>query len=238
MEAIVLAGGYGTRLQHIVSDVPKPMAPVNGRPFLEYILGYLRREGVRKVVFAVGYKKERIMDFFRNSWSNMELTYSCEEKPLFTGGAIKQALHQCYDEQVFVINGDTYFDVSLKQMRTDFYANQAHISIAVKEMRNFDRYGIVLIDEYQNIVGFDEKQPTKSGFINGGIYLIKRDVLDTYPDIFSFEKDFLEKQFQMLKMRAFPSDGYFIDIGIPQDYYKAQDDFLMQNGFAAMEGIL
>lgn len=225
MEVIILAGGFGTRLRHIISNVPKPMAIVAGRPFLKYILEYLRREGVTHAVIAVGYKKESIMEYFGDEYRGIKLTYSSEEKPLFTGGAVKQALGCCREDSVFVINGDTFFDVPLKKMEEDFLYHRANIGVAVHEMHQFSRYGTVLTDAEQWITGFEEKKEMQHGLINGGVYLIQKHILDGYPEVFSFEKDVLEKLVGSLKVRAFDSPGYFIDIGIPEDYYKAQKDF-------------
>jgi D-glycero-alpha-D-manno-heptose 1-phosphate guanylyltransferase len=226
MEAIILAGGFGTRLQHIVSDVPKPMATIAGRPFLEYILDYLKHESVNQAILAVGYKKECIMEYFGKNYQGMQLTYSSEDKPLLTGGAIKQALGYCQGENVFVINGDTYFDVHLRKMMEDFLSHQADISVAIHEMHNFCRYGTVHTDAGQWITGFEEKKEKQNGYINGGIYLIKKSILDDYPEVFSFEKDVMERLVEKVRMRAFTCSGYFIDVGIPEDYYKAQDYFI------------
>jgi D-glycero-alpha-D-manno-heptose 1-phosphate guanylyltransferase len=225
MEAIILAGGFGTRLRHIVTDVPKPMATVAGRPFIEYILNYLGHESVAHAILAVGYKKECIMEYFGKDYQGMQLTYSREDKPLFTGGAIRQALGYCQDDSVFVINGDTYFNVPLKKMQKDFFSHPADISVAIRKMHHFSRYGTVRTDADHWITGFEEKKEKQSGFINGGVYLIKKSSLAGYPEAFSYEEEVLVKQVKTLRMRAFDSPGYFIDIGIPEDYYKAQADF-------------
>lgn len=219
MEAIVLAGGFGTRLAHIVSDVPKPMAPVCGRPFLRFILDDLQKKGIDRVVLAVGYKQEVIRDFFGNSYRGMELLYSPEDTPLFTGGAIKKALHVCREDRVFVINGDTYFDVDLAEMSK----MQASLVIAVKRLRDFSRYGTVCVEDGR-ITGFAEKQPCAEGLINGGIYWMERSLLESVlEEKFSFEQQILETQYDRISMMAYESDGYFIDIGIPEDYALAQE---------------
>lgn len=219
MEAIVLAGGFGTRLAHIVSDVPKPMAPVCGRPFLRFILDDLQNKGVDRVILAVGHKQEVIRDFFGNSYRGMELLYSPEDTPLFTGGAIKKALQMCREERVLVVNGDTYFDVDLAQMSQI----QSPLVIAVKRLHDFSRYGTVHVDAGR-ITGFAEKQPCSEGLINGGIYWMERSLLENIPeDKFSFEQRVLEAQYDRIAMMAYESEGYFIDIGIPEDYALAQE---------------
>lgn len=225
MEAIVLAGGLGTRLSHLLPDVPKVMADVAGKPFLAYPLAHLAGMGVTRAVLAVGYRQETVSAYFGNAYKGMELLYSREDAPLYTGGAIKRALSLCQGREVFVINGDTFFDVPLKAMRDDFRAGGAGISVAVKEMRDFGRYGTVSFSEGMAISGFHEKAPRKEGYINGGVYLLAPGVLSGYPDRFSFEKEVLETDFRKHAARAFPCDGYFIDIGVPEDYAKARNDF-------------
>jgi len=224
MEAIILAGGFGTRLSHIVSDVPKPMAPVNGRPFLEYIFDYLVQNKVEHIVLAIGYKGEIIQDYFGNSYRGLEITYSVEDTPLGTGGAIKKAIKCCKESDVFIINGDTYFDVDLFEMKDFHKSKNSNLTIAVKLMSNFDRYGSVVINN-DRIIKFEEKKKTLEGKINGGIYLINqcifKSVLETS---FSFEQRVLENG--CYDIYAYNSEGYFIDIGIPEDYEKAQKDFL------------
>ena len=225
MEAIILAGGFGTRLAHIVKDVPKPMAPVCKKPFLTYILDDIISKGIDKVVLAVGYKKEIIENYFKDNYNNCSVEYSDEDKPLFTGGAIKKSLYKCKDENVLVINGDTFFDVDLKSMLDFHVKNNADITVACKKMFDFDRYGTVNIEKGR-IIEFKEKVFTKEGVINGGIYIIKKDLLNCIQEEkFSFETDFMEKEVGNKNIYAFLSDGYFIDIGIEKDYYKAQEDF-------------
>lgn len=221
MQAIILAGGFGTRLQSVVSDVPKPMAPVCNRPFLTYLLDELDLQGFTKVVLAVGYKKEIIMDYFKNKYKSVEIVYSVEEKPLGTGGCVKLAMKYITDPFAFVLNGDTMFKVDYKCM-----AEQKDLSIACKKMYRFDRYGEVQI--HQGIItAFQEKKFVEVGYINGGIYYLPRDIFDKYdlPERFSIEKDFFEAYIQKLSIKAYLSDDHFLDIGIPEDYAKAQVDF-------------
>ena len=115
MEAIILAGGKGTRLQSVVSDVPKPMADVNGRPFLSYLLHFLSTKGVRKVVLSVGYKHEVISNYYSNCFENMSICYAIENEPLGTGGALVESLKQVTDSNVLLLNGDSFFDINLKK---------------------------------------------------------------------------------------------------------------------------
>ncbi len=223
MEAIILAGGFGTRLSHIVSDVPKPMAPVNNKPFLEYIFNNLSKYNLSKIIMAVGYKSNLIKEHFGDSFKEIKIEYSEELTPLGTGGAIKKAVSICRDKEIFIINGDTFFDVDLRNMKEIHRDSSCDITIAVKEMKHFNRYGTVII-ENNRITKFIEKQDVDRGKINGGVYLINRNIFENLDDkVFSFEQTILESL--KYTMCAYESNGYFIDIGIPEDYYKAQEDF-------------
>lgn len=225
-EAIVLAGGFGTRLAHVVPDVPKPMAPVCGKPFLSYILSDIAKKGIERVVLAVGYKKECIECFFGNCFEGMGLVYSPESEPLLTGGAIRQAAALCAADEVFVMNGDTFFDVDLPEMLRAHQRTNAVLTVATKRMADFDRYGTVETDRQGRIVNFREKTYRAQGKINGGIYLLQRQEILAFPEKrFSFEKDYMERYVKAKRMYAFCTDGYFIDIGIPEDYARAQEEF-------------
>ena len=223
MEAIILAGGFGTRLQSVVSDVPKPMAPINGKPFLEYILLYLKKYGINKVVLAVSYKKDIIKDYFKDYFYGINIIYSEENEPLGTGGAIKEALKNIDSHNVYVLNGDTYFDIDLRKMKL----NKNKIQISLKLMHNFDRYGSVIIDNDGSILEFCEKEYKKVGLINGGIYLIRRDLFNDFnaKEVFLFE-DFIKNNVRKLNVSSVVFDDYFIDIGIPSDYKQACCDFI------------
>lgn len=225
MEAIVLAGGFGTRLSHIVKDVPKPMALVANRPFLEYILDYLKNNGITRVILATGYKHDSIEKHFGNEYNGLEVIYSLEDTPLFTGGAIKKAIRMCEDKKVFIINGDTYFDVNLYEMKEFHDSNDSSITVATKLMHDFNRYGTVTLNN-DRIVKFKEKGYNEKGLINGGVYLLDKDVLkDVEQSKFSFEQDIMEKKISCLNIFSFKSEGYFIDIGVEEDYYAAQNHF-------------
>ena len=225
MEAIVLAGGFGTRLAHVVSDVPKPMAPVAGKPFLEYILQDLVQNGVKHIAIAVHHKKEVIMDYFGTEFCGIPIDYSVEDVPLKTGGAIKKALSLCREERVFVINGDTFYRVPLKEMQAFADGFGGPVVIAVKGMTDFSRYGKVDVDESRIITCFHEKEFCTRGYINGGVYNISRMALESYPEAFSIEEIYFPEILKKRGIAAFPCNGYFIDIGIPEDYEKAQHDF-------------
>jgi D-glycero-alpha-D-manno-heptose 1-phosphate guanylyltransferase len=223
-EAIVLAGGLGTRLQNVLPDTPKSMAPINGRPFLAYVLDYLESEGINKVILSVGYRKEQIINYFGSKYNSISIIYSEESEPLGTGGAVKLALSKCTLDQVFIINGDTYFTPELSEMEKVSFHSSADIVIAIKKMTDTKRYGLVLTDEKGKIVEFREKQKDSGkGWINGGIYLINSNLFHDFPQQkFSIENDVFKLLCTSLNIQSFKSDSYFLDIGIPEDYKRAQ----------------
>ncbi len=224
-QAIILAGGFGTRLQKVVSDLPKPMADINGKPFLEYLFNYLEKYKIKKVILSVGYKHEKITEYFGNKFNNIEIKYAVENEPLGTGGAIKFAIDKIDNNNFFLINGDTFFDVNLNSLANFFLTNKADIALSLKPLTDFDRYGAVEIDNKKRIKKFNEKKYQKHGLINGGIYALNKNIFNYTDKIkFSFEKDIMEKYLTKLKMYGFISDTYFIDIGIPDDYEKAQKE--------------
>ncbi|EAH5703355.1 nucleotidyltransferase family protein, partial [Campylobacter coli] len=214
MQAIVLAGGLGTRLRSVVQDLPKPMAPINGKPFLAFVLEYLKKQGITEIILSVSYKYELIQEYFKDEFEGMKIRYNVEKELLGTGGAIKDALKLVKNE-VYVVNGDTFFDIDLKKL----VLNGSKICIALKQMQNFDRYGTVNVDEQGIVTSFEEKVFKKQGLINGGIYLLKKDIFDEFSleKKFSFE-EFLQENYKSLKIQTQIFDDYFIDIGVPQDY--------------------
>ena len=230
MDVVILAGGLGTRLRSVVSEVPKCMAPVNNKPFLFYLLKYLSSyPNINKVVLSVGYLKEIIYKWIDENHSNFpfEICYAVEEKPLGTGGGIKNALTKCISDNVLILNGDTFFDINIQELENKHNEINPDISLVLKPMKNFDRYGTVVLDKNGFVESFNEKSFCKDGLINGGVYLINRNKsnLDSLPEKFSFEKDVLEPGAYKKSLYGIIQDGYFIDIGIPADYHKADVEF-------------
>jgi len=221
-EAIILAGGLGTRLRKVVKDVPKPMADINGKPFLWYLLNYLNNQGIEKVILSVGYKYEIIKSYFGDKFKNLKIIYSIEKELLGTGGAIKKALSLVEGDEAFVLNGDTFFDIDLNNFYNLHKNKKSILSIALKYMCNFSRYGRVLINENNKIIAFEEKKFYKEGYINGGIYILKKDIFKgtelESKNKFSLEKDLLENYYKVSNFYGFPFNAFFIDIGIPEDY--------------------
>ena len=228
MEAIILAGGFGTRLQKIVNDLPKSMAPVNGRPFLEYLLDYLVTQDITDVVLSVGHLRNPIMDHFGTCYRNLRIEYSIEEEPLGTGGGIRLALWKVSGDRAITMNGDSLFRVDLHRMMDRHLKNKANSTLALRELKETGRYGRVTMNRSHRILGFSEKQPgAGKGYINGGIYIIEKGFLmdPGFRGRFSIEKDCFEQCYATSRMFGFPSEGYFLDIGIPEDYQRAQDEF-------------
>lgn len=225
MEVIILAGGLGTRLRSVVKDVPKCMAPIAGKPFLWYLLKYLARYDVSRVTLSVGYLREVIFEWIDEVKDAFpfEFDYAVEEEPLGTGGGIKLALSKAKTADVVILNGDTLFDVDLNELMFQHKESQAEVTLALKPMKNFDRYGQVLTSG-SFISKFVEKKQCDEGDINGGVYVIKRGtkLLEGLPTKFSFEKDVLEKNTFSRTLVGFKHNGYFIDIGIPEDYNQAE----------------
>ena len=221
-EAIILAGGRGTRLGEITRNKPKPMIDINNKPFLEYVLDYLKDEGISKVILAVGYKHEIIKNYFGNNFKGIKLIYSIEEKPLGTGGALKLAGNFIDDTIFSVLNGDTLFKVSLDKLYSFHILKKAKITVALKIQANCYRYGKVELDKDGQIITFFEKGIKEGGLINGGIYVMNYDIIENInSDVFlSLEKDILPDYINK-GLFGLAFNNYFIDIGVPLDYYKA-----------------
>jgi D-glycero-alpha-D-manno-heptose 1-phosphate guanylyltransferase len=228
VEAIILAGGFGTRLQKVVSDVPKSMAMVNDKPFLEYLLNYLTGQGIDRVILSVGYKQDVIRNRFKDHYKHIAIEYAVEESPLGTGGGILNAMHWIKGESVFAMNGDSMFRFDFVAMMNHHLKNRADLTMALRFLDDTSRFGTVKIDEGNQVTGFFEKDKLcNPGYINGGVYIIDKAFYTSLElgTAFSIEKDCFEKQYQKARIFGFPAKGYFLDIGIPDDYMIAQDDF-------------
>jgi len=203
------------------------MAPVYGRPFLCYLLDRLIDAGIGRIVLATGYKHECIESYFGTEYRGAEIVYSQETKPLFTGGAIRKAARLLESSDFVVLNGDTLFDIDLHQLYEFHTQRAAQLSIALRQVPDTSRYGSVTCDEDQ-IVAFHEKvESSGEGAINGGIYAIHRDWLMSLdlPTKFSFEKELMQSMAGQEGFYGLRFSDYFIDIGVPEDYYRAQDEF-------------
>jgi len=227
-EAIILAGGMGTRLRDVISDGPKSMAPINGRPFLEYVLDYLDRWGLRRVILSVGYQKDVIIRHFGNQYKSMEIAYAIENEPLGTGGAILNALRHVQGFATFIFNGDTYFDVNLQRLDDFRRIKEADLCLGIRFEIEPERFGILEFDNNNRITGFVEKPVgLDEGYINGGAYIVRKDYLLRFglPEKFSFEKDFLQKYYStedFYGMRCFANVAHKSSF---KAYQKAIDEF-------------
>jgi D-glycero-alpha-D-manno-heptose 1-phosphate guanylyltransferase len=227
-EAIILAGGFGTRLQEVLPDLPKALAPINGRPFLDYQFDYLDVFGINHIILSVGYMHEKIIGHYGNQYKDIKLDYAIETEPLGTGGGLLLAMQKVEGNSVIVLNGDTFFMIDFKKFVDIHRAKESKLSIILREVVDVSRYGSVERDENKLITGFFEKSKKKgTGYINGGIYLINKAFFLSHnlPEKFSLEKDFFEKIYQNHKILGILCRQYFIDIGIPSDYQRAQHDF-------------
>lgn len=223
MEAIVLAGGLGTRLRSVVPDLPKSLAPVAGRQFLAIVLETLAAQGFTSVVLSVGYRWELIQAAIGDAFAGMTIRYAVENQPLGTGGAIRMSVRQCTGPDVFVLNGDSYVDVDCVAMLAAHRAAGAKLTLCTVAVDDVGRYGRVEL-EGNRIVDFVDKGTTGPGRINAGVYVMARNLLEDskLPEVFSFERDVLAPRVRDLCPLAFPARDSFIDIGVPEDYARAQ----------------
>ena len=225
-QAIILAGGLGTRLRSVVSDLPKCMAPVAGKPFLYFVIEHLLKQGIGKFIFSVGYQSEVIIEYINEQYPMINAQFSIEEEPLGTGGAVKLACSLATEKNVLILNGDTLFTIDAEKLSGFHNACGADCTLSLKPMQNFSRYGVVELNNDHTIASFKEKQHYESGLINGGVYALNVAgfLKEELPQKFSFEKDYLEQYFDKRKMYGLIQDEYFIDIGIPEDFEKAQQE--------------
>ena len=235
-EAIILAGGLGTRLRSVAPDVPKAMAPIAGQPFLAYLLQFLETQGITRVILAVGYRNEAIRDFFGDRYhflgaryQGLKLVYSVEDEPLGTGGALLKALPSADGAFAFVLNGDTFLRLNYPAMAAKLepetleQAPDADLVMALRHVGDARRYDTAVVVRGR-IQGFMARGTEGPGLINAGCYLVARDIFERYPmpPKFSWEGDFLGARTSEIRPIAFECDAPFIDIGIPEALEEAQ----------------
>ncbi len=224
MQAVILAGGLGMRLRGEVPDLPKSMAPILGKPFLEILLSFLEKKGFKRIILSLGYKADNVISYFQNSNRSIELVYVKESQPLGTGGAIRAAIEYCSEDHVFVFNGDTFLDLEISEVEA-LWQRYADPIIVGRHVIDTMRYGSLNIN-HGRVTGFKPSGIAAPGLISAGCYVLPTRCLASYKEgtHFSLELDFLEKFVHETKVRAFVTNGYFIDIGIPSDYRRAQDE--------------
>ena len=243
MEAILLCGGLGTRLRSVVSDRPKPMADIAGKPFLHYLVKMLSKSGVKHLIFALGYMGEQIEAYFKSGEDyGLSISYSYEDSPLGTGGAIRNALSRVSEENVLVLNADTYFRTDYESLLREQLKNKVAMTIASRKIEDISRYGAILKDESGRILRWNEKMSSdqvealRPGEINGGIYVMQKSLIEKIPEgKQSLENDCIPAWLKDgVYLQAISSDGYFMDIGIPEDYAQFRKD--IESGTIEQDG--
>ena len=232
--AIILAGGLGTRLKSVVPELPKPMAPVNGRPFLEHQLDYWIDQGVSRFILSVGYKRDLIIDHFGECYRSVSLTYAVESEPLGTGGGLLNAIRDL-DESFLVLNGDTFFEVDLSNLIKCHEEKNADWTMALFESSNVERYMGVRIDGSGAITELQSKSTAASCLVNGGVYLVAPSILSKTKFLNQKKLSLEDELLPFLKNhggKLFGSicSGVFIDIGVPEDYFRAPEILLTNKG--------
>lgn len=225
MRAVILAGGRGSRLGKLTLDLPKPMLPVAGRPFLEHVLDCLVGAGIRDIILSVGFKAETIQSHFGSRYQAAALHYAREEQPLGTGGAVARALEGTGSEPALVLNGDTLLKLDYAAF-LDWYAKDpVAVAVALRRMDDVARYGAVVVEDGR-VAGFAEKGRSGPGLINAGVYVVQPAVFQAFnlSGRFGFETDLLQRHCRELQPRAYVTQAYFVDIGIPADLERARTD--------------
>lgn len=222
MEAIILAGGLGTRLSSVISGLPKPMAAIGKKPFLEILLTSLAKKKFKRCIFSLGYQADSIIRYFGSNFSGIAIDYVVEEKPLGTGGGLRLALTRVEKDHVFVFNGDTYLDLEIELVESQWRARKKPIIVGCK-VPDSARYGQLLIED-NKVIGFTEKGRSAQGLINAGSYVFTKDQLNAFSvgEVFSLEMDYLIPYAVSNSFDFFETTGLFIDIGVPEDYELAQ----------------
>ena len=223
-EAVILAGGLGSRLRTEVPELPKCMAPVAGKPFIDHVINHLKNHGVKHFVFALGHMSDVMIEHLISTYqAELEMTLAVEEHPLGTGGAICYAAQFVKGDDFFALNGDSLFAMDPQNLK---FLDGEMCVVGLKVMENFERYGTVVLGENGFITSFIEKQAVQKGLINGGLYRLDKKRLMSLglPEKFSFEKDFLEVFCLKKEIRGRIEDAYFIDIGVPEDFRQASLD--------------
>lgn len=226
MKAIILCGGFGTRLGVLTKNTPKPILNIADRPFIFYILDHLIHCGIKEIILSVGFQSDKIIKLIGKDWKGCPVHYSIEDEPLGTGGAIKKAMIDFSLAETLVLNGDSYLDFDIKKLIEISTNKNIDIALILKELKNTSRYGTVVTNQKNQLISFEEKKEGKTGFINTGIYLINNRIFDRIDiEVFSFEQDLMVPFCSSFNTLAIKTDAYFIDIGVPEDFENAQIAF-------------
>jgi D-glycero-alpha-D-manno-heptose 1-phosphate guanylyltransferase len=226
---VILAGGLGTRLKSVLPDTPKCLAPINDTPFIGLLISFLKKQGINNFIFSLGYKSDLVIEYLECNFKNINIHYSVEKEQLGTGGAIKLALTKVDAEEVLVVNGDTFFNNDLKSFYKFHKLNKSNFTIALTKVENGERFGSVVLNDQKEVVGFSEKNESKSVsfLINAGQYILNKEDFLSHKtgDKFSIELDFFQNNKIQKKLNGYEFTSEFIDIGIPDDLKRAQTFF-------------
>lgn len=227
MQAILLAGGLGTRLRSVVKDRPKPMALIQGRPFMEYVIQELKSQGIDEIIFAVGYKGSMVEEYFGDgSPFGIQASYAYEETLLGTAGAIRNASRLMTGSEVYVLNADTLYRIRYQRLNALKHEKNLDMALVLRQVPDISRYGEAVLKDSM-LTGFNEKTGRSgTGTINGGVYLLTKELIGQIPEgKVSLENDMIPRWLSEGKrLGGFVNDGYFIDIGVPEDYYRFMED--------------
>ena len=236
LPCLILVGGLGTRLRPVVNDLPKPMAPIGGKPFLEYLLRWVGHAGVTRVTLCAGYRADKIRQYFGDGDAfGVQITYSLEDKPLGTWGAIRQAAERLADPQFLVLNGDSWLQVDLQELLNFHFCSGGIATIAAADVRDASRFGSIETDAQGKVIGFAEKQARAAALINGGIYVFSRKALAVAPVLTGSLENDVFPHLVPRGIYAMRVSGYFIDIGLPAEYERLQREvgsWMHKIGFA------
>ena len=227
-ELMILAGGSGTRIRESIPGLPKALAPVGNKPFIDHLIRFYLDQGLERFVFCLGIYQDQVIDHLESAFPNLDRIYVCESEPLGTGGAIRNGLGHCISNTVLAVNGDTYYAIELAKASAFHHMCGAECTLLLKHLDNTERYGRVELGKDYRVTGFIEKGISGEGLINAGAYLLNKRMFlaNDLPLKFSFEKEYLEKYFINNRIYGLKQDRFFLDIGIPEDLVKAQTDII------------
>lgn len=233
MKVVVLAGGLGTRLQSVVKDLPKPLAPIyKQKCFLEYLIENFKKQGFKDFIFCVHYMADKIIEKFKDGREfGISIQYSVEKEAMGTAGALG-LLSDCINETFCVVNADTYLNLDLNDFYRYHKKRNKVGSMALSFVDNSNRYGLVSCNENDSIEGFEEKnQNSSNGFINAGLYMFEPEIFNYIEKdkFLSIEKDVFPLMVKNKEMSAYKNTRDFIDIGIPEDYDKFKKYIIKSN---------
>ena len=220
LDVVILCGGLGTRLRSSIGESQKVMADVNGKPFLDFHVEHLKKQGVERIILCTGYKREEVENYYRANETEIAIDFAREFEPLGTGGAIKNAEPLIESDPFVVLNGDSFCPFDLNELLDQYFKQDKLAAIAVAEKKDASDYGTIALDDSNGITAFKEKQSDVSGFVNAGIYCFSGEIFLSFPheDKFSLEHDVFPKLAEDSQMVGVKVKDEFYDIGTPEKY--------------------